>query len=137
MAVGGVPFPAVREAEAKDPLNFITLTPDERERLQKAMPELSITEIAAGTYSSLKTAYITIGVYNFAIGRDDLPDDLVYQLVKAVYENQPRLMKAHETARETLPQDVLKNTLLPLHPGAIRYYREIGIKVPDSLIPGS
>jgi TRAP-type uncharacterized transport system substrate-binding protein len=78
MAVGGIPFPAVREAEAKDPLNFITLTPDERERLQKAMPELSITEIAPGTYSSLKTAYITVGVYKFCDRRDDLPDNLVY-----------------------------------------------------------
>jgi hypothetical protein len=72
-------------------------------------------------------------VYNFAIGRADLPDDLVYQLVKAVFENQPRLVKIHPAARETLPQNVDRDTFLPLHPGAVRYYREIGINIPASL----
>jgi uncharacterized protein len=72
-------------------------------------------------------------VFNFGIGRADLPDDLIYQLVKAVFENQPRLLKATSAARDTLPQNVVKNTFLPFHPGAVRYYREIGISLPDSL----
>ena len=79
--------------------------------------------------------YVTVGVYNFVIGRADLPNDLVYQLVKTVFENQPRLVKAAPTASETLPQNVDKNTFMPFHPGAIRYYREIGIKIPDELGP--
>ena len=87
----------------------------------------------AGTYRFLDKDYDTFGVFNFAIGRADLPDDLVYQLVKAVFENQPTLLKAHSTAAETVPQNVLKDTFLPLHPGALRYYREVGIKIPDVL----
>jgi hypothetical protein len=74
-------------------------------------------------------------MYTFAIGRDDLPDDLVYQLVKAVFENQPRLLKTTSAARETIPQNAVKDTFLPFHPGAVRYYREIGIKIPDELTP--
>ena len=61
----------------------------------------------------------------------DLPDDLVYQLVKAVFENQPLLVKATSAASDTLPQNAVKDTFLPFHPGAVRYYREIGISVPD------
>jgi uncharacterized protein len=60
---------------------------------------------------------------------------LAYQLVKAVFQNQPRLVKAHPAASETLPQNVDKNNFLPFHPGAVRYYREIGISIPDSLVP--
>jgi TRAP-type uncharacterized transport system substrate-binding protein len=71
----------------------------------------------------------------FAVGRADLPDDLVYQLVNAVFENQPRLVKALPAASEILPQNVDKNTFLPFYPGAVRYYREIGISIPDSLVP--
>jgi TRAP-type uncharacterized transport system substrate-binding protein len=41
-------------------------------------------------------------MYTFAIGRDDLREDLVYQLVKAIFENQPRLVKATSAASETL-----------------------------------
>ena len=71
---------------------------------------------------------------NFAIGRADLPDDLVYQLVKAVFENQPALVKAKSAARETMPQNVVKDTFLPFHPGAVRYYREVGLSIPDALV---
>ena len=42
-----------------------------------------------------------VGLFCFAIGRDDLPDELVYQLVKAVFENRPRLVKATSAASET------------------------------------
>jgi TRAP transporter TAXI family solute receptor len=130
----GVPFPALKQAEAKEPLNFISLTLQENEAVRKALPELSESEIPAGTYSSLTAKYSTLGVYNFAIGRADLPDDLVYLLVKAIHENQPQLAKAHAAAKETLAQNVVKNTFLPFHPGAARYYREKGLKIPDALV---
>jgi hypothetical protein len=130
----GVPFPALKQAEAKEPLVFISLTLEQTDAIRKAMPELSTSQIGSGIYTSLDKAYTTLGVYNFAIGRADLPDDLVYQLVKAIFENQPRLVKANAAAGDTLPKNVDKNTFLPFHPGAIRYYREIGIKIPDALV---
>jgi uncharacterized protein len=98
------------------------------------LPEFSPSKIAAGTYRSLEKDYVTVGVYNFAVGRADLPDDLVYQLVKAVFENQPRLLKIHSAASETLPQNADKNTFMPFHPGAVRYYREIGTNIPETLV---
>ena len=44
-------------------------------------------------------------------------------------------MKATPAASETLPQNADKNTFMPFHPGAVRYYREIGISIPESLVP--
>jgi TRAP transporter TAXI family solute receptor len=131
----GAPVPAIQKVEANEPVTFISLSPEQNDAIRKAMPEFSPSTIAAGTYRLLDKDYVTFGVYNFAIGRADLPDDLVYQLVKAVYDNQPRLLKATSTASETLPQNVAKNTFLPFHPGAVRYYREIGIKIPELLVP--
>jgi TRAP transporter TAXI family solute receptor len=131
----GAPMPAIQDVEAKEPVTFFSLSPEQIEAIRKAMPEFSPSKIAAGTYRSLDKDYVTIGVYNFAIGRADLPDDLVYQLVKAVFENQPRLVKANSAASDTIPQNADKNTFLPFHPGAVRYYREIGISIPDSLVP--
>jgi TRAP transporter TAXI family solute receptor len=131
----GAPVPAIQQVEAKEPVTFLSLSPEQIDTIRKAMPEFSSSKIAAGTYRSLNKDYDTFGVFNFAIGRADLPDDLVYQLVKAVFESQPRLLKVHSAASETLPQNVDKNTFLPFHPGAVRYYREIGISIPDSLVP--
>jgi TRAP transporter TAXI family solute receptor len=135
MLLGGVPLPALEQVEAKEPLVFISLTQDEIEASRKAMPELAISQIGRGAYKSLDKTYTTVGIYCFAIGRDDLPDELVYQLVKAVFENQPRLVRATSAASDTLPQNVVKNTFLPFHPGAVRYYRDVGINIPDALVP--
>ncbi len=134
---GGAPFPAAKELEAKEPLNFISLSAEEIDLIRKAIPELTPSIIAATTYSSLDKDCSTIGVYNFAVGRSDLPEDLAYQLVKTIYENQSRLIKASSAASETAPQNVVKNTFMPFHPGAVRYYREIGIKIPNSLVPSN
>jgi TRAP transporter TAXI family solute receptor len=134
LAVIGAPMPAVEKAEAQ-PFTFVDLSPEQIEAIRKAMPEFSPSKITAGTYRFLERDHITVGVYNFAIGRADLPDDLVYQLVKAAFENQPRLVKAHPAARDTLPQNAVKNSFLPFHPGAARYYREIGITIPETLAP--
>jgi uncharacterized protein len=131
----GVPVPAIQNVEEKESVTFLNLVPEQIETIRKAMPEFSTSKIVAGTYHSLEKDYVTVGVYNFAIGRPDLPDDLVYQLVKAVFENEPRLVKATPAASETLPQNADKNTFMPFHPGAVRYYREIGIKIPDELAP--
>ncbi len=135
LTLTGAPMPVIQKAEAVEPINFISLSPEQIAVVRKAMPEFTPSTIAAGTYRSLEKDYVTIGMYNFTVGRVDLPDDLVYRLVKAVFENQPRLVKASSTARDTIPQNVVKNTFLPFHPGAVRYYREIGIGIPKSLVP--
>jgi uncharacterized protein len=131
----GAPSPAVQKVEASEPITFVSLSAEQIEAVRKAMPELSTSKIVAGTYRSMDNDYVTVGVFNFVIGRADLPNDLVYQLVKTAFENQPRLVKATPTASETLPQNADKNTFMPFHPGAVHYYREIGIKIPDELAP--
>jgi uncharacterized protein len=135
LTLTGAPTPVIQKAEAVEPITFISLSPEQIEVVRNAMPEFSPSTIAAGTYRSLEEDYITIGMYNFLVGRADLPDDLVYQLVKAVFDNQPRLVKVTPAARDTSPQNAVKNTFLPFHPGAVRYYREIGISIPESLVP--
>jgi TRAP transporter TAXI family solute receptor len=136
-ALTGAPVPAFSRAEDKEPLTFIRLTPEQIDAVQKAFPEMSASTIPIKTYKSLTADYATFGVYNFAIGRADLPADLVYQMVKAVFENTPALAREVSPAADTLPHNVVKDTFLPLHPGAIRYYREIGIQIEPKLIPAT
>jgi len=131
----GAPVPAIQDVVGKEPVTFISPSSEQIEAIRKAMPEFSPSKIAAGTYRSLDKDYFSIGMYNFGVGRADLPDGLVYQLLKAVFESQPRLVNVSSAASDTIPQNVVKNTLLPFHPGAVRYYREIGISIPQSLAP--
>ena len=77
-------------------------------------------------YPSLLRHYQTLGLYNFAVARADLPDDLVYSVVRAVFENHEEMMEAHAAAAATVAANIDRNSFLPVHPGAIRYYRQIG-----------
>ncbi len=54
---------------------------------------------------------------------------------KAVLEHPDEMVNTHASAKETLAENMLKNGFMPLHPGAVRYYRERGIDIPEKLLP--
>jgi uncharacterized protein len=126
-AASGVPMPLITEFDAAEPVDFIALGDDEIATLRKAMPELGVSVVPAGSYPSLKADYKTIGLYNFAVASKNLPDDLVYGIVKAFYANHDRMVSAHPSARESVVANLKRNEFLPYHPSAVRYYREIGV----------
>jgi TRAP transporter TAXI family solute receptor len=126
----GVPQPFITELEAAEPLNFIALGDDQIATIRKAIPELGVSVVPAGSYPSLKADYKTIGLYNFGVASKDLPDDLAYAIVKAFYANHDRMVKAVPSAREGVVENLKRNTFIPYHPGGVRYYREIGIEIP-------
>ncbi len=132
----GLPIPAYAELEAGNDVRFFSFSAEEIARLKAVLPELSAAVIPAGTYRTLKESQPTVGVFNFAITHRELPEDLAYAITKAVHENHEALVKAHAAARETVPENVARNSFLPFHPGATRYYREIGIEIPATLTAG-
>jgi TRAP transporter TAXI family solute receptor len=135
VGVGGVPQPFFAEIDATAPVDLIALNDDEIAALRKAMPELGTTVVPAGAYPCLTADYKTIGLYNFGVASKDLPDDLVYAIVKAFYANHDAMVKASPSARESAITNLNRNAFIPYHPGAVRYYREIGVEIPAGLVP--
>lgn len=131
----GLPNPTILDLEATQPLNIFSFNMAERRKMLAANPFLSPFTVKAGTYRSLTTPQETVAMWNFAIANRAMPDDLAYEIVKAVLTNSKRLIAIHPSAVETRAGNILADRFLWLHPGAIRYYRSIGIKIPDSLIP--
>jgi TRAP transporter TAXI family solute receptor len=130
----GVPIPAFSEMETQQDVSIIGFSADEIEKITKALPELTPTAIPAGTYRSTGAALNVVGVFNFAIAHRSLPDDLVYEIVKSVMDNNARLKQTVSAGAETIPANAAKNTFLPYHPGAAKYFREKGIAIPDNLV---
>jgi TRAP transporter TAXI family solute receptor len=123
LAVGaGVPFPAFAEIERNSKVRYLPLTPSQIVALRLAMPELSPSVVAAGTYPSLLRHYQTVGLFNFAVAHSGLPDDLVYAIVEAVFAHHEEMMGMHPAAAETVPGNFTRNTFLPFHPGAAEWY---------------
>ena len=134
---GGFPIPALAELDAAHPVDFVQPSSEQSTIVRNKIPEITPSLIPAGTYRSRTQDYYTIGLYNFAIAHKDLPDDLIYKIVKAVFANRDELMKAQSSAKETIPANIDRNTMIPLHPGAVRYYREVGVAVPPGAVVGN
>ena len=78
--------------------------------------------VPAGAYPSLTRPYQTVGLYNFAVAHRALPDDLVYAIAEAVFANHEEMMQIHYAAADTVPANFTRNTILPFHDGAARWY---------------
>jgi uncharacterized protein len=131
----GVPISAFSELEARGGVHFFTFSDKEIETVQQKIPELSSSVIPKGTYRTQTEDHRTVGLFNFGIAHKDLPDDLVYEFVKAVMENNKEMVQGHSAATETIPQNADKNTFLPFHPGALKYFQEKGVKLHPGAMP--
>jgi len=93
--------------------------------------------IPAGTYPKQKEALRTIAQPNFLGIRADVDTAIVYKLTKTIYENLPYLYNIHQATKHMKLDSAISGLPAPLHPGALKYYRERGISIPDNLIPPS
>lgn len=131
----GLPIPIFSELDADQPVAFYTWTPDELAKIRKALPEFSESTIPKGTYRQQAADQKTVGLYNFSIANKDMPDATAYLITKTVLENNAVMVKAHAAAKETVAANAKRNTFLPFHPGAVRYYKEKGIKLDPATLP--
>ncbi|MBW1788813.1 MAG: TAXI family TRAP transporter solute-binding subunit [Deltaproteobacteria bacterium] len=116
-------------------IHIISFTPEQTQKILAANAEYSAVELAGGVYKGVDKPVATIGVWNVMICQASLPVDLVYNLVKALYEHNDYLVKIHPSARYTTAENAVKYSPIPLHPGTIKYLREKGIAVPANLVP--
>ncbi len=91
-------------------------------------------QVKAGTYPGLDKDIQTIAQPNFLAVRNDMDEETVYQLTKTIYENLPFLNSIHKATTAMSLDKAIAGLPVPLHPGAARYYKEQGIKIPDRLM---
>lgn len=116
-------------------INILGFTPEQTKKILAANATYSSVDLAGGVYKGVDKPVPTIGVWNVMICQASLDTDLVYSLVKALYENNNYLMKIHPSAAYTTPENAVKYCPIPLHPGTIKYLKEKGIDVPAKLMP--
>jgi TRAP transporter TAXI family solute receptor len=116
-------------------IHIINFTPEQTEKILAANQTYSAVELSGGVYRGADAAVPTIGVWNVMICQKSLETDLVYTLVKALFENNDYLKKIHPSAAYTTPENAVKYSPVPLHPGTIKYLKEKGVEVPGKLMP--
>ena len=83
--------------------------------------------IPANTYEGQTADVPTAAIPNFLVTQADVSNDLAYQMTKALYENLDTLYAAHNAAKAIKRENATKGMPVPLHPGAERYYKEVGV----------
>ncbi|SIQ66763.1 TAXI family TRAP transporter solute-binding subunit [Marinobacterium stanieri] len=90
--------------------------------------------IPANTYPGQTQDINTMAQPNFLAVRDDISEEDVYMLTKTIYENLPFLNSIHKATKAMALEKAIAGLPVPLHPGAARYYTEMGISIPDHLV---
>ncbi|MDQ7820892.1 MAG: TAXI family TRAP transporter solute-binding subunit [Armatimonadota bacterium] len=130
----GVPVPAWVEAAITRPMRFFGFTREQIEVLTSRYPYLARAAIRPGVYRGQDEAIQTVQMWNAAIVHRDMPEDFVYELTKVMLTNREFLATVHPTAHEMLPVNIFY-IKMPMHPGAIRYFREQGVTLAPEHIP--
>ena len=88
--------------------------------------------IPAGTYPDQTEDCNTITCKAVLYCRADMDEETVYKITKAFYESGDEIAAAHATGKEVQLEGCLDGVTTPIHPGAAKYFKEMGIEVPDN-----
>jgi TRAP transporter TAXI family solute receptor len=124
----GVPNAGVAVATDGCEAKIISLNSDVEKKLVEKNPFYAFATIPKGTYKTTDSNVTTFGVMATFVTSEDVPEDVVYEVTRAVFENIDDFRKLHPAFQNLDPKKMVKDALsAPLHPGAAKYYKEKGL----------
>ena len=125
---GAVPTPAVTQASTSQDIFFIPFDAAAKQSLFQEYPFFSAITIPADTYKGQTEPFASMNVGSMhLITAETVDENIVYEFTKTLYTHRAEVVKRHPAGKAINPKNVIKDTGTPFHPGAIRFYREIGI----------
>jgi TRAP transporter TAXI family solute receptor len=125
----GAPMAAIMDVASKEKIVMLSVTPQAMAKIEKAHPDLFEFVIKAGTYPHMETAAACVANMAILACRPDINEDLVYQITKMIFERRDDFVSAHRALAKdfVLENAMSQGRLAPLHPGALKYYKEKGL----------
>ena len=127
--VGGYPTGAIAELASQHEIVLVPIDGAEAEAVIAEYPFFGTDTVPGGTYEGVEEDTPTLAVGAQWVTSADIPEDLIYEITKATWnENTRRLLDAgHAKGQQITAETALDGVGIPLHPGAERYYREAGM----------
>lgn len=132
----GPPVSAVSSAFANmgDEIALLAFTEDQIAAANGEFEDLwTAYTIPAGTYPGVDEDIVTIAQPNFLAVDASVPEETVYKITKTIFENLPFLQQIHPATDAMSLETAIAGLPVKLHPGALRYFEEAGVTVPDRL----
>ena len=121
------PSGAVMDSGSARTIRLLPIPDSELAALQKFNPQYARRVMPAGTYPDLTEDLRTFGTWTHMIAHADVPDQVVYDVVRGMAENLGDLAAVVKSMASASPESLATSVGVPMHPGAERYYREIGV----------
>lgn len=124
----GHPSGAIKEATTSCDSVLVNVNNDATQKLVEENPYYRVATIPGGMYRGNPEDTTTFGVAATFVTSADVPEDVVYQVVKAVFENFDSFKRLHPAFENLEKEEMVSDALsAPLHPGAVKYYKEAGL----------
>jgi uncharacterized protein len=120
----GLGMAAIRDLAATLPITFVAIPADITAKIDNAAYQAA--SIPAGTYDGQDTDVPTVAINNILVSHDGVSEEVAYQMTKLMFDNLERLGNAHSAAKDIKLEGAAKDLPIPLHPGAERFYKEVG-----------
>ena len=126
--VAGAPTTAVVELATSNAINVLEIDDEHAEKLIADYPFYTKFNVPGGAYKGVDSDVQTVAVVATYIVSNDLDEKIVYEMTKALFENADEIAAAHPKGAELNPEYSVSGISIPMHPGALKYYKEIGVR---------
>ena len=127
VVTAGIPNAAIMDIGSQHSIRIINIADDKATLIAKKYPFLSPFTIPANTYKNQTSPVKTMAVNAVLIASTDVKDDVAYNIVKSLFENQSELAATHAKGKELSLKNASTGVSIPFHPGAVKYYKEKGL----------
>jgi len=127
LLAGGIPMSFVLDLMQTKNYNIIGAEMPILQKMAQKYPFMIPVTIPAGTYKNQPKDIYTMGYDSSLIVSEKIPDEIVYTVIKTVNDHVDEFRKIHPLAKNYDPARACAKPVIPLHPGAVKFYKEIGV----------
>jgi len=127
IVTAGIPNAGIMDVATQNEIRILNIPADVAAKLTKKYPFLAAVKVPANTYKGQTAEVTTVAVNAVLIAGSGLKEAMVYNLTKALFENQADLAAAHAKGKELNMKTAVTGVSIPFHPGAVKYYKEKGL----------
>ncbi len=131
----GPPTSSILNLAATRDIRLIGFSDEEIANAREEEPVFAAYELHAGMYDGMDEAVQTISIPNVLAVSSEMDEELAYQITKMLFEQTDELIAVHPAANDTTVEFSINSTPIAFHPGALRYYEEVGAEVADHQRP--
>ncbi|AEM22879.1 TRAP transporter solute receptor, TAXI family [Brachyspira intermedia PWS/A] len=124
--VAGIPNAALQELSLSKDIVLVSLDKTQLDEILNKYKYYTEVKIPANTYNNVTTDTTAIAVKATIAVNNNIPEDVVYNLIKTLFDKKADLATAHAKGEELNIEEAYKGISIPFHPGALKYYEELG-----------